>query len=846
MRPRNPPRPLRRPASEVLTDIGGATALGAGMGLVAPEIIQGVGLGFKAIPTPLTQVIGTGTEFLGRTARAAGAPARVASGAVSGLGSEIAGKLAESDFAQSYGAGPVTAEMARFVGGGLTPEFVRYAGTTLANVLSHWAMPGRLDAAAMRTMAGQISQKISRATGQPLSEYEQAYVAKLIADVQGSRKPGEALEAVGARMQAGAEDVLQTGERRATDIVTSAKNKTALDLQRESALANQRLADANARSVALHTEARTALNDAEAAARAELADAEKRVVPYGQATDYLARLKNQTTDAAKQTRLSIGNERPGGGTEIGSQLRDVAVKREGDFRTAASNRYTANAVEVNKDVAKLEKAGITIDKNPAYIKLISDLEAELVPGKNSKDVIAGYKKILDQITGPVSYNSIDQSRKLLGDSFGNPRITGYETLERDVQQNIYKRLRDIQVKFAGPKADQMLKDYADSRPELAMFGSKAGQQLTKLDRSALTQFATDPSKMPAYFFKTPTAFQNLVELVGDKQLATQAGLDHIATELTKKDTSAKVRDWMSNKPNQEMLNAVPGSKLKVTEYANALESAEKLNASIDVGIQKLTTRQAGISSTATAKATGIRTGGEARKNYLAAQAEGITTAGKAESNALLTQASKDADALASKAAVEAGTVTTKSAEAADKIWNRTRASPQLNARSLIETGDATQWELVAPIIQRSPAGKRDMYDALRQTLADRLSSGNIKGATQQFNEVISPAMVKMGMLDASAAQDLAKQLAKIEAQRIPPAEELGKWNRMLLQAVAGYSSSVGSRGAQAGFSLVPDLPPMGTEGGSIGVWNRNDLRDNANNALIPTSRPKNQNRLAPQ
>ena len=845
VQPRQTPRPLRRPASEVLTDIVGAVGLGVGAGVMAPEIIQGVGTVTKAIPTPLTQAIGAGTEFLGRTARAAGAPARVASGALSGLGSETAGQLAESDLAKSIGAGPITAEAARFVGGGLTPEFARYAGTTLANVLSHWAMPGRLDAAAMRTMAGQISQKISRATGQPLSEYEQAYVAKLVADVQGSRKPGEALEAVGARMQAGAEDVLQTGERRATDIVTSAKNKTALDLQRESALANQRLANANARSVSLHTEARAALNDAEAAARAELAAAEKRVVPYGQATDYLARLKNQTTDAAKQTRLSIGNDRPGGSTEIGDELRKLAVKREEKFRTDASDRYTANAVEVNKDVAKLEKAGITIDKNPAYTKLISDLEAELVPGKNSKDVIAGYKKILDQITGPVSYNSIDQSRKLLGDSFGNPRITGYETLERDVQQNIYKRLRDIQVKFAGPKAGQMLTDYADSRPELAMFGSKAGQQLTKLDRSALTQFATDPSKMPAYFFKTPTAFQNLVELVGDKALATQAGLDHIATELTKKDTSAKVRDWMGNKPNQEMLNAVPGSKLKVTEYANALESAEKLNASIDVGIQKLTTRQTGISSTATSKAAGIRTGGEARKNYLAEQAKGITTVGEAESNALLTQASQDAKALTSKAAVEAGAVTTKSAEAADKIWNRTRASPQLNARSLIETGDATQWELVAPIIQRSPAGKRDMYDALRQTLADRLSSGNIKGATQQFNEVISPAMVKMGMLDASAAQDLAKQLAKIEAQRIPPAEELGHWNRMLLQAVAGYSSSVGSRGAQAGFSLVPDLPPMGTDG-RIGVWNRNDLRDNANNALIPISPPQNQNRLAPR
>ena len=99
-----------------------------------------------------------------------------------------------------------------------------------------------------------------------------------------------------------------------------------------------------------------------------------------------------------------------------------------------------------------------------------------------------------------------------------------------------------------------------------------------------------------------------------------------------------------------------------------------------------------------------------------------------------------------------------------------------------------------------------MYDALRETLADRLSSGSVKGATQRFNEVISPAMVKTGMLSAGEAQDFAKQLAKIEAQRIPSPEELGRWNRMLLQAIAGYSSSVGSRGARAGFSLFPDIP----------------------------------------
>ena len=812
--PRQPARPLRGPTgTDLITDIGGATALGGAAGLVAPEIIQGLGIGLRAFPG--TAGLAGGVEFLGRTARAAGPTARVVSGAVGGAGSEITGKVAEG-----LGATPggLTAEAARFVGGGLTPEFARMAGTLTANIFSHYAMPGRLDAAAMRTMAGRISRGISQATGQPLSEYEQAYVARLVADLQGSRKPGEALGAIGGQMQAGAEDVLQTGERRATGIVSSARNQAALDLQRETQTANQRLAATRAKTSALHTEAKAALNEAETAARAELAAAEKGAAPYGQATDYLARLKDQVTNAARQTRLAIGNERPGGSTDIGDELRNVAVKREEKFRTDASDRYTTTAADVNAEVAKLESSGLRVASVPAYKDLIAYLQSQIKLSVRSPDVAAGYKKILDQVTVKVdegaqamspSFKAIDDARRLMGESFRGAPAEGYAAIDEIARKDIYSKLSKIQANFAGSKQAQLLTDYADSRPELAVFGSKAGQKLTGLDRSALTQFANDPAQMPAYFFKTPTAFQNLVELVGDKALATQAGLDHITAQLAGKDTSAKVRSWMTT--NREMLNAVPGSKGAVDKYATALESAERSNASIDVGIKNLTTRQAGIRSTAASQATDIRTGGGARQNFLTTEADALAAAGEAESNALVKKAATEAEALTTKAQDKAKVVSTESAAAADKIWNRTSASPQFNARALIENGDATQWSLVAPIIQRSPTGKRDVYDALRETLADRLSSGNIKGATQRFNETISPALVQTGMLSKGEAQAFAKQLAVIEAQRVPPQEELGVWNRMLLQAIAGYSSSVGSRGANAGFSLVSDIPGMGSK-----------------------------------
>ena len=807
-RPQTPTPSLRRPASEVLTDIGGAGAMSAGMGLVAPEIMQGLGRVAQSTGLPMGRAVGTGLEYLGTAARAAGPAARIASGALSGVGSETTGKLAEA-----AGAGPVTAEVARFVGGGITPDFVRVAGTTVADVLSHYAMPGRLDAAATRTLAGDVSRKIRSVTGQELSEGEKAYVDNLIGELHGGRRPGEALGVVGGQMQAGAEDVLQTGERRAADIVSTAKAKTALDLQRETQIANQRLATANAKAAALHTEANATLNNAEAAARAEIEAAKKSNAPLGTEVEYLTTLKDQTANAAKQTRLAIGNERPGGSTDIGTQLRDVATKREGDFRTAAAERYAANAADVNNEVAKLETGGLTVASTPAYKSLVTYLKNQLKPGVRSADVAAGYKKILDQITvkaeegvpaAPPSFRAIDDARRLMGESFRGVPAEGYGAIDEAARKDIYGKLRDIQVNFAGPKQAQLLTDYADSRPELAVFGSKAGKQLTGLDRGALAQFATDPSKMPGYFFKTPTTFQNLVELVGDKALATQAGLDHITAQLVGKDTSATVRSWMTT--NREMLNAVPGSKVAVDRYANALEAAEKSNASIDAGIKNLTTRQAGILSAAKSKAAAIETGGGVQRNVLAAQAEGVTAAGEAERNALVKKAADQAKALTTEADLKAGNVSKESAAAADKIWSKTSASPQFNARNLFEKGDATQWALVAPIIQRSPTGKLDVYDALRETLADRLSSGQIKGSTQYFNEVISPAIVKTGMLSEGAAQDLAKQLAKIEAQRIPSAEALGVWNRMLLQAIAGYSSSLGSRGASAGFQLISDIP----------------------------------------
>ena len=786
--------------SGIISDLGtavpaiaGSTGLSAAGGLAAPRILQAVGRVVGAVPLGRGPVaLGQGIQYLSTAAGAATPTARAASGAFSGFGAEVAGQTAET-----LGAGPVTAEGARLVGGALTPEFIRASGTMVVNVLSHWALPGRFDAIAIRDLARQLRDRLKGTLGREVTEDEQAYITQLIADFRGSQKPGEALDVIGRQMETGAVDVADAGTRQAAQTRAFAQYTAQNDQRQVAKIAEEQLKRQQAAATELHTTARTVLNEAENAARAELTAVTKGAVPAADAETYITALKQNTIKTAREAQSAIGTNRDA--SLLGSELKDAAIAREQKFRKAASDAFTASQESVTKRIAELEGAGVTISKNPAYQTIIADLKAQLTPGRNSPDVAAGYKKLLTELTGggadvPVSYNSVDQTRRLLGESFGAPRVEGYGNIDLRARQDLYRKLRDLQVNYGGKQVDDLLTNYADSRPALAIFGSKAGQQLTAMDRKALTEFATDPAKIPAYFFKTSTSFRQLVDLVGDKALATQSALDYATNQISTRETSGKVRTWMTT--NREFLNAVPEVKKSVSMYADTLERAERSNLLLDEAFKTAQTR-AGLA----------RAGGTTQSNQLAAQAEEISgTAITANKNALAAAAA-DAKKVVSDADLAATKISKESADAADKIWNRKNVSGRLNARKLIMDGDATQWALVAPIIKRSPDAKREVYEALRETLADRLSNKSAKGSTQWFDETVSPALLKFDMISPADAKALSAQLAVIEASRAPATPELGLWNRMFLQAVGGWSSSLGVRGAQAGFSMpVPDSP----------------------------------------
>ena len=757
-----------------LQDVGGAGVLGGAMGLAAPQILKSTGGAISSLPFAQARAIGLPIMYAGEAAQNAPPVARMVSGFISGGASETAGKAAEG-----MGATPFGAEAARLAGGAISPELVRLGASIVTNLYSHFTIPGNVTDKMLINVAREAKSALSKTTGKSLTEQENKYIDNLVANLHGTSAPGKPLETVGTELQKGAQDIRATAAQRGSAIVGTAEQQSAQ----------------------LYDQAHRVINNAETAARAEIDAANQSGIPLGKRIEYVQNLKTQVLDKAKQTRAAVGQDRSL--ADIGADLRNAADKRETDFRTAASDAYTATKAEVDNTVKNLESKGVTVDTTPEYKRTVAYLKSQLLPGKRSPEVAAAYKKILDQITVktaegepyvPPSFQAVDDARRMLGEAFRGQPAEGYAAIGQTAQKELYARLAKIQRSFAGDKQAELLANYADSRPGLEIFGSKAGQKLLAVDPKAKTQFITDASNIPNYYFKSPTSFNNLIDLVGSKDLALKAANDYTANQLAGKETSKQVNSWITT--NREFLRAVPEVNNSVLAYRNTLESAERVAANLDVGVNKLASQQKLLVSQSKTKAGQIRQGGELQAGALTTEAEaGVTGATKA-----------------------AAAINQKAAQAADTIFANSGFAK--NVRGLIEGGDYKAWELAAPIIERSPEAKRAIYDATRQVAAEMSTTAN---ATLKFKETIRPAMEKFGMLGKTQADDIERQIAEIEAQRLPGKTALGAIRRVILQGIAGYSSTLGSRGAGAGFSLVSDIPTQ--------------------NALSPSTQ-QNQNALA--
>ena len=737
-----------------LTAIVGSGAVGTFMGAAAPEILQGLSTATRGVPAlaPLS----TGLNIMAQGTRQAGRVVSSIAGGVSGLSSETAGQVAEG-----VGASAPVAEAARLVGGAITPEL-----GPLAVQIARFTVSGAPQQAAI-SFAKSLLSKLKE--GQ-LSPTEQKQLLEIQSRIMGEQEPNKALKLIGDEME-----------------------RAALNIRSEAAL----------KATSLHSNAAQVARNARLAADAELAKVPGQQADIQAQQAYLKQLQAQTKRAGEDTVAAIGEAKPL--SVIGSDLQKAAAQRQNDLKTAASTAYKETELKVNDIVSKLESSGSSVTDLSSYKTLVERLKQELKPGVHSPDVAKGYQKILDQITvkgradvapvtlqpipeggvvttrGPTkpsatpSFQAIDDARRMLGEAFRGEADEGYKAIGNTAQKEFYRLVSQVQKDFAGEQQVKLLTQYADSRPGLEIFGSKAGTKLTGLDKGALSQFASDPANIPKVFFSTPKMFASLVELVGDKALATQAAQQYTANELTLRKTSREVGNWMTK--NREFLSTVPEIKTSVIAYQNSLQNSEREIANIGSKIQKLGGESKATASTANAAA----------KQMLA---EGRTT------SQTLTK--------------EATTVSSESAALADKLWNG-RSGELKNAREAIEGGDLSRWAAIAPVIERSPEAKTAIFNAVRQVTSE---IANNKAVIQKFNEQMRPALERFGMLSKEEADRIASELVKIGAKSGSEAEKLGLMRRLILQGVSGYSSSLTSRGTNYAFISAVDQIP--TSSGALG------------------------------
>jgi hypothetical protein len=485
-------------------------------------------------------------------AKAVGPTIRSISGGISGLSSETAGQVAEG-----MGASQPVAEVARLVGGAVTPALA-----PLALQLGKFTVSGGPQQAAISFAKSMLA----KLTDGRLSPVEQKQLADIQSRIMGEQDPGKAMKILGEAMELGSSEARVAGA---------------------------------ARAAALHSDAAQVAQRARLAAEAELAKVPGQRTGIQSQQAYLKTLQDQARNAGLGTINTIGENRPL--NVIGGELQDAAAKLQGELKSAASKLYKTTEKEVNDIVSGRESKGESVTSLPTYRALVKSLENETKPGVHSKEVAAAYQKILDQIktsakgepipdftfnpaTGQMvysetpgapgvgpSFQAIDDARRMLGKAFRGQPAEGYEAIGEIAQKKYYGFLSQVQKDFAGEPQTRLLTQYADSRPGLEVFGSKAGTKLTGMDKGALTQFASDASKVPAAFFSTPKMFASLVELVGDKALATKAAQQYAANQLASKQTSKEVGTWMTT--NRGFLDAVPEVKASVTAYQSTLQNS---------------------------------------------------------------------------------------------------------------------------------------------------------------------------------------------------------------------------------------------------------------------------------
>jgi hypothetical protein len=499
------------------------------------------------------------------------------------------------------------------------------------------------------------------------------------------------------------------------------------------------------------------------------AEEQQRATRLAQTGGELGEAKETIVRRAKDTLRDVGDPTREL-SDIGATLRDRIVSRFDEQSLARDAAYQETKKARDAVVAGKESKGDFLQALPEFKEMVDSLRSKLILGKeasqqatapvteqgllnaynNIYSAVTGRKvttKYLDEATGklkvntkvyPTSFEALDAVRRKLGDVAFGKEVSGYEGLTQNVAREYYAKLSEIQSKYAGPLQNQLQSEYEVASRLLDKFRTQRGAKATALDRIDPTKFKADTKGLPADFFKSKQSVQDVIALTGDQALVERAAADYVAQSIANMDARA-ARSWLNSRTNSDWLSSLPGVQRTAQTYVNNLERAEGM-----------ATRAAKIGKGKEAQA------GMAAKEATRAEELGVKEGGK-----VLAAAEKEAQTILGS------------------------AEPAARVVEIINKGDRTLWDRIAPTIAAAPKGREILAEAVRQSLADRATQG-IFGTIRFWESSLKDSLGRTGLMGARELDQISRQLREIQDVAIPEQQKLTLAGRLIKNAIVGY------------------------------------------------------------
>lgn len=559
------PSPNPMPTAETAKDeissvkaLAGATAGGAVLGAMSPELTTGAGMAATLVPGG--QGVGAALIAAGRAMRGeriAGA----AAGALSGLVSEGAGQGAEA-----LGAGKGTALGVRLGAGLLTPSAVGAAkdlavkgGSKALGLVYKLAGAGERDVAKSSAMG----MRYLELTGHPMN------------DIRAQLAQGLAEDAARARAQG-------------RETLAKAHEQAARIVNRDPAAARKIMQQAQSEATKLERAAEDRARQLDLAAGGKLQMAQK--------------VQAQAEPALRQVAPHMEM------SDIGNIMRHQIDQFASGKYAARAQKYQQLMQQRDAQVAAQEARGVFISDLPETKQLMQEISSKLLNTKKGMELAKGkasvtdpgllrsYQNLYDAVsnrrvqtgvdgngnptfkTFKTTFEALDAVRRKLGDVVAKQDVEGYAALGKDVAGKMYAKLSAIQEKYAGPVQKTLQTEYAQDSAALEMFSGKAGQAALKKLKANPEEFAKDVADLPGQYFRSQSGVRGLKEVLGGGQKAQatveQAASAYAANQMAGHD-AAGVEKWL--KKNADWLREVPQTEKKVKAYAEELGQIEKMS-----------------------------------------------------------------------------------------------------------------------------------------------------------------------------------------------------------------------------------------------------------------------------